>query len=465
MELVDPVGTATRVRCQLAQTRALDWTLMKIAMVSMHTSPSAQPGSGDAGGMNVYILSLASQLARRGVHVDIFTRATRPRRHYTEELAPGLRVINIIAGPFEGLAKEDLPTQLTAFAGGILAFVRAEYGPTGSPYDLIHSHYWLSGQVAWLLRDVWQLPWVHTAHTLAAVKNAHLSPGDIPETEARRICEQQLVDNADVLVVNTPQEAEELHRHYDAPSERISVVFPGADIELFSPGTHRNTERSRRELGIPLHTKVVAFVGRLQKFKGPDILIEACGILVRDNPQRQLSVLICGGASGGNSTVADYERLAQRNGLGSRVRFLAARPAEELVAVYQAADIVAVPSYNESFGLVALEAQACGTPVIAARVGGLPLAVSEGHTGLLVDGHDPKDWATALMTLLDDDQLRNTMASAAHRHAANFSWAASEAMLHALYQELIEGHAGAPELGRQRYGGGKTGERAQEQAY
>lgn len=403
-------------------------------MISMHTSPIAQPGSGDAGGMNVYVLSIATQLARKGVDVDIFTRATRPSQGEVVEIEPHLRVINIVAGPYEGLSKEELPTQLAAFSGGMVQFIKCN----GLHYDLIHSHYWLSGQVGWLLRDLWGIPLVHTAHTLAAVKNAYRAADDSPETEARRICEQQLSDNADILVVNTEDEKQELIAHYDAEECHISVITPGADTELFTPGTDRNTERSRRELGIPLHTKVVAFVGRLQKFKGPEVLIRATAELFQRDPHRNLRVVICGGASGTQSNVQSYHELARELGVAHRIRFIDARPPQELVAVYQAADIVAVPSYNESFGLVAMEAQATGTPVVAARVGGLPIAVDHEVTGLLVDGHDSTQWANSLAELLDDDDRRIAMGEAAVGHAAKFSWAASAKDLLQVYDEALK---------------------------
>lgn len=412
---------------------------MRVAMISMHTSPLEQPGVGDAGGMNVYILNMATQLARRGVVVDVFTRATRPSQGEIVEVEPGLRVINVVAGPYEGLAKEELPTQMTTFAGGILQFVTCH----GLRYDVIHSHYWLSGQVGWLLRDLWRTPLVHTAHTLAAVKNAHSHGGAAPESEPRRICEQQIVDNADVLMVNTKEETRDVIAHYDADPDRIEVVMPGADTEIFTPGSNRNTERSRRELGIPLHSKVVAFVGRLQDFKGPQVLIEAVGKLIEQVPQRNLRVLICGGASGSGSSTQRYQDLAAQCGIADRVRFLAPRPPTELVTIYQAADIVAVPSYNESFGLVAVEAQATGTPVIAARVGGLPIAVNDGTTGVLVDGHNPADWAVALAGLLDDDATRIRMGEHAVSHAARFSWAASAKRAEETYRKAL--HAGVSE--------------------
>jgi len=420
-------------------------------MISMHTSPLQQPGSGDAGGMNVYVLNTARQLARQGVEVDIFTRATRPSQGEVVDVEPGLRVVNIVAGPYDGLEKEALPTQLAAFAGGMLQFHRCH----DVDYDLIHSHYWLSGQVGWLLRDLWEVPLVHTAHTLAAVKNAHRSDDDSPESEARRICEQQLVDNADVLVVNTPEETNDLVDHYDADPDRIVVVSPGTDVEMFTPGTDRNTERSRRLLGIPLDAELVAFVGRLQQFKGLQVLIRATAEMVQRNPGRKLRVIICGGASGAAATERQYMELARELGVARRIRFLDPRPPEELVTIYQAADIVAVPSYNESFGLVAMEAQACGTPVVAARVGGLPVAVAEGETGLLVDGHGTADWADALESLLDDDDTRLRMAGEAVQHAANFSWSASASQLASVYNEAlaVEPDDCAPR--RDRAGGGK----------
>ncbi len=402
-------------------------------MISMHTSPIEQPGSGDAGGMNVYVLNTARQLARRGIEVDVFTRATRPSQGEIVEVEPGLRVINVVAGPYEGLSKEELPTQLAAFTGGIYNYARC----FNLEYDVIHSHYWLSGQVGWLLRDLWDAPLVHTAHTLAAVKNAHRTLDDTAESEARRICEQQLVDNADILVVNTVQETKDLVEHYDAAPERIVVVSPGADTDLFTPGTDRMTERSRRQLGIPLHSKVVAFVGRLQKFKGPEVLIRATAELMDRNPDRNLRVVLCGGPSGANSSPETYQNLARELGVERTVRFLNPRPPAELVAVYQAADIVAVPSYNESFGLVAMEAQASGTPVVAAAVGGLPIAVDDGETGLLVRSHNPADWADALEQLLDDDERRIAMSEAAVDHAQQFSWAAAATQLEAIYADAM----------------------------
>ncbi len=414
---------------------------MRIAMVSMHTSPLEQAGVGDAGGMNVYIKNTALELGKLGFEVDIYTRATHPWQgsYHGEvvQVAPNVRTINCVAGPFEGLSKEDLPTQLAAFVRAMIAFQRRH----GLQYDLIHSHYWLSGQAAWLLRELWEVPWVHTSHTLAAVKNYYLAEGDTREPESRRICEQQIVDHADALVVNTAAEVDDIRFGYDAEHAQIHVITPGADLEAFTPGTDRATERVRRDLGIPLRAKVVAFVGRIQTLKGPHILLEAMGLLCKKHPDVPLHVVFCGGTSGSKQDCVEVLKArALELGLARNVRFLAPRAPEALAGVYQAADIVAVPSHNESFGLVALEAQACATPVVAARVGGLPIAVEDQVSGILVDGHDPQDWADALEGLVLDDGRRIAMSLAAREHAMQFSWSNTAEKLGTLYRKLAEEH-------------------------
>lgn len=392
----------------------------RVAVLSFHTSPLAQPGTGDAGGLNVYVLQSARRLARRGVEVEIFTRATHSSQAPVEEVGDGVLVRNIVAGPFEGLNKEDLPTQLCPFVAGVM---RAEAGHAPGHYDLIHSHYWLSGLAGLVAAEHWGVPLVHTAHTLAAVKNAVLSAGDTPEPESRRIGEQQIVDAADRLVVNTTGERDELVSYYDADPSDLDVVPPGADLEQYSPGTQRGTEQARRALGLAQRSEVIAFVGRIQPLKAPDVLVRALAEIVRAEPHRDVRLLVVGGPSGsGLERPRSLMDLADELGVSDRVHFLAPRPPSELVDVYRAADIVAVPSYSESFGLVALEAQACGTPVVAAAVGGLPTAVDHGRTGLTVDGHDPKDWAVALTGLLDDDERRLSMSRGAPEHAARFSW-------------------------------------------
>ncbi len=392
--------------------------------------------------MNVYVLQSALQMARRGVEVEIFTRATSSADQPTVPVAPGVLVRNVVAGPFEGLDKYDLPTQLCAFTAGVL---RAEATHEPGYYDIVHSHYWLSGQVGWLARDRWAVPLVHTAHTLAAVKNAALADGDAPEPPLRAVGEQQVVDEADRLIANTEHEAQQLISLHHADPARIDVVHPGVDLETFTPGDRR---AARSALGIPGTDRVVAFVGRIQPLKAPDVLLRAAAKLqtrtrgaqeqsrTRGAQEQRVSVLVAGGPSGSGLAAPDgLVRLADELGIADRVTFLPPQSRDELVNVYRAADVVAVPSYSESFGLVAVEAQACGTPVVAAAVGGLPVAVRDGVTGALVDGHDPEDWANAIAELFARGP--DTMRRAAVEHAATFSWADTVDGLLASYGRAI----------------------------
>lgn len=393
-------------------------------MLSVHTSPLAQPGTGDAGGMNVYVLQTALQMARRGVEVEIFTRATSSADAPVVRVAPGVLVRNVVAGPFEGLDKYDLPTQLCAFTAGVL---RAEATHEPGYYDIVHSHYWLSGQVGWLARDRWAVPLVHTAHTLAAVKNAALAAGDAPEPPLRAVGEQQVVDEADRLIVNTELEAQQLVELHHADRDRIDVVHPGVDLDTFTPG---DPAAARAALGLPQGEPVLAFVGRIQPLKAPDILLRAAAKLPG------VRVVIAGGPSGSGLAAPDtLIALADELGMAHRVTFLPPQSRADLVNVYRAADLVAVPSYSESFGLVAVEAQACGTPVVAAAVGGLPVAVRDGVTGALVNGHDVGDWAHAIDALLARGP--QTMRQAAVDHAATFSWAHTVDALLASYGQAI----------------------------
>jgi D-inositol-3-phosphate glycosyltransferase len=387
----------------------------RVAMLSVHTSPLDQPGTGDAGGMNVYIVELSRQLAARGVEVEIFTRATSSDLPPIVELAPGVLVRHITAGPYEGLRKDDLAAQLCAFTAGLM---RVEAAHEPGYYDAVHSHYWLSGQVGWVAAERWAIP-------LAKVKNAALAEGDAPEPAARVIGEQQVVDASTRLIANTPAEAAQLAELYDASPERIDVVAPGVDLEVFRPG-EASTARTR--LGVPPHAHVLLFVGRLQPLKAPDVLLRsAAELLARDPALREnLVVAIVGGPSGsGLAHPRALQDLAAELGIADVVRFEPPAPQERLADWYRAASAVVVPSHNESFGLVALEAQACGTPVIAAAVGGLRTAVRDGISGLLVDGHDPADYATAAGRLLAAPAYRDRLSAGAVAHAAGFGWAAT----------------------------------------
>jgi len=402
----------------------------RVAVLAVHTSPLDQPGIGDAGGMNVYVLQSALHLARRGVEVEIFTRATASTDPPIVRVAPGVLVRNVVAGPFEGLDKYDLPTQLCAFAAGVL---RAEAVHEPGYYDIVHSHYWLSGQVGWLARDRWSVPLVHTAHTLAAVKNAALAEGDTPEPPLRTVGEQQVVDEADRLIANTEDEARQLVSLHHADSARIDVAHPGVDLDVFRPGDRR---AARASLGLPPDEDVVAFVGRIQPLKGPDVLLRAVAKLQR------VHVVVAGGPSGSGLAVPDgLVRLADELGITARVTFLPPQSREDLARLFQGVNLVAVPSYSESFGLVALEAQACGTPVVAAAVGGLPVAVRDRVSGTLVAGHDVDRWAQAIDELLrlGAGPRAWAMRRSAVQHAATFSWDNTVDALLASYRRAISG--------------------------
>ncbi|WP_346272527.1 D-inositol-3-phosphate glycosyltransferase [Pseudonocardia sp.] len=390
----------------------------RVAVLSVHTSPMEQPGTGDAGGMNVYIVETAVRMARRGVPVEIFTRATSSEQPPVAELAPGVLVRHVAAGPFEGLGKQDLPSQLCAFTAGVL---RAEARQEPGWYGVVHSHYWLSGQVGWLARDRWGVPLVHSAHTLARVKNAALAEGDTPEPMVRVIGEDQVVAEADRLVANTEAEARQLVELCDADPLRTVAVPPGVDLDRFRPGDRL---ASRAALGLAPDAVVLAFVGRIQPLKAPDVLLRAAAELLHRDPslRDRLVVLIVGGPSGSGLTEpTSLHRLADSLGITDVMRFLPPQ-GKGLADVYRAADVVAVPSHNESFGLVALEAQACGTPVVAARVGGLPVAVAHGRSGLLVPGHGSGQWADALARVALAPRRRDELALGAVVHAREFSW-------------------------------------------
>ena len=393
--------------------------IRRVAMISLHTSPLDQPGTGDAGGMNVYVIELSRRLAAQGIEVDIFTRATSSALDPVVPACDGVTVRHIHAGPFEGLTKGELPGQLCAFAREVL---RAEAAQPEGHYDVVHSHYWLSGQVGALARDRWGVPLVHSMHTMAKVKNEALAEGDTPEPVARIIGEEQVVEAADMLVANTDLEAKQLINLYDADPWRVEVVHPGVDLGVFRP---QDKARARTELGLPLDASVLLFAGRIQPLKAPDVLLRAVAELVAQTPalRSRLVVPVVGGPSGtGLEHPESLAQLATELGLDDVVRFVPPVAQEDLARWCAAATLVAVPSYNESFGLVAAEAQATGTPVVAAAVGGLTTVVRDGRSGLLVDGHDPRSWADALRRVVEDDALRVRLEAGALEQARQFSW-------------------------------------------
>jgi D-inositol-3-phosphate glycosyltransferase len=391
----------------------------RLAVLSLHTSPLAQPGSGSAGGMNVLIAQTAIRLGGRGIDVDVFTAAPTPGAPRMVDLAPGVRVHTLVA---------DRPGRRTEDQDRVARFVDAvgDAAPDGG-YDLVHSHYWLSGLAGLTLAAGWDAPLVHSAHTWARVKNASRPSGDRPEPAERIAGEDRLVAEAGLLVAATGVEAGQLVALYRADAERIAIVPPGVDTDVFRPpvsGAERAAERSR--WGFAPADLVVAFAGRIQPHKGPGVLVEAVGELCRRDPSLPWRVLFVGGRSGSDHAEPDRLRSAAALlGIGDRIRMIPAVPAADLAGVFRAADVVAMPSHSESFGLVALEAQAAGTPVVAAAVGGLTVAVAGGISGLLVPGRRGADWADAIAAIVLDPSRRAAMARAAPGHAARFSWDAT----------------------------------------
>ena len=406
----------------------------RIATISVHTSPLDQPGTGDAGGLNVYVVEVARQLARRGIEVEIFTRAVCPDTPPAVEMAPGVLVRNVVAGPFEELDKNALPGQMCEFTFGVL---RTEAAFDPGRYDLLHAHYWLSGKVGAVAAGRWGVPLVQSMHTLGKVKNLALASGDCAEPEVRIRGEAEVVAAADRLVANTTEEARQLVELYGASPWRVETVNPGVDLSVFRPVP--SAAAARRQLGLPADAVVLVFAGRIQPLKGPDVVLRAAAALLRSSPSLagRLVVVFVGGPSGSEvgapGRMAD---LAADLGLAGRVRFEPPCPQAELADWYRAATAVLVPSHSESFGLVALEAQACGTPVVAAAVGGLRTAVRDGFSGILVDGHDPVAWARVLSGLLGSPGLLAELSRGALAHASAFGWPAAA-------DRLIEVYTGA----------------------
>ena len=409
-------------------------SLNQIALLSVHTSPLDQPGVGDAGGLNVYVVETAKRLAQQNIGVDIFTRRTSSSVKNESILFDGVKVKQITAGPFEGLTKQSLPSQLCALSAGVL---REEALQKEGYYQLIHSHYWLSGQVGWVASERWNVPLVHSMHTMAKVKNSSLAIDDSPEPTEREIGEQQVVDAANQLVANTESEAQDLIHLYGADTNNVSVVNPGVDLDLFSPGDQLI---ARKELGIPQDAIVFTFVGRVQPLKAPDVLIKAAHQFINNHPnlKNKVRVVICGGLSGsGLNRPESLVSLVKELDLLENVIFLAPSSREKLTSVYRASTLVAVPSYSESFGLVAMEAQACGVPVIATNVGGLKTTVADNESGLLVNGHDPRTWAQVLAQLSLVDAELKKLQIGARQHALNFSWDKTVSGLINVYEKAL----------------------------
>jgi D-inositol-3-phosphate glycosyltransferase len=395
--------------------------MQRVAMLSVHTSPLAQPGTGDAGGMNVYVHALASALARAGVAVDVLTRLEHPEQPPIVVVEPGYRVLHIEAGPCAPVPRHQFPELVSPFTDAVCAQLER----CGPEYDVLHANYWVSGAIGHRLKHALDLPLVTTFHSLDRVR-AEVGLDD--EVTLRPRVEAEVVRCADLVIAATPDERDQLVRHYGADPDRIEIVPQGVDAELFSPGDRTAARRALRLDDRP----VLLFVGRIQPLKGVDLAIET---LARLSAPRA-TLLVVGGPSGpdGEAELARAHRLVDELGLGARVRFVAPQPHEELATYYQAADVCVVPSRSESFGLVALEAAACGTPVVAANVGGLRYVVEDGVTGHLVDGRDPDTFARLVEQVLDGDSTE--MAQRAVARSAGFRWSIAAARLRRHYDDL-----------------------------
>lgn len=395
--------------------------MRRLAVISLHTSPLAQPGAGDGGGMNVYVRELSTALAQAGVACDVYTRAWRRGLSPVVEADEGVRVHHLRAGPLGPVAKDDLPALVKEFTDGVEVSLE-----TDRP-DVLHANYWLSGVAGHDLKHRLELPLVSTFHTLSRVKAEEAS---LEEEVQRARAETQVIGCSDAILASSEDEAAQLVRLYGADRSRIEVVPLGVDHVVFSPGDRL---AARAALGLGLNRPIVLFVGRIQPLKGVDVAVRTLAAL----GHRPLLVVV-GGPSGadGNRELRAVRSLVSELGLDPQVRFVPPQPHEGLANYYRAADVCVVPSRSESFGLVALEAAACGTPVVAASVGGLRSLVADGRTGFLVEGRDPAAFAARVSELLDDPQLASQLGAAASDRAKRYCWSTTAARLRRLYSDL-----------------------------
>ena len=406
--------------------------MYRIALLSYHTSPLAPLGGRETGGLNVYVRELARELAERGHDVDVFTRRIDPGAlaivPIAQTKAGSARLVHIDAGPAQRLEKEALLPYVEAFAAGVASFAEAE----GTSYDVVHSHYWLSGVAGEALRRRWGAPHIAMFHTLGEVKSR--SRMTELEPPARIDAERDIAREADRIVVASRDEQELLVRHYGADAGHIAVVPCGVNLDLFQP---IDKDEARQQLGLRDDDRILLFVGRIEPLKGVDILL---GAAAQVEAESDCFVLIIGGDSAAqDGEMAHLRLLASELGISERVNFLGAVDHEKLPLFYSAADVCVVPSFYESFGLVALEAMACGTPVVASRVGGLTATVRDGETGYLIPWRCPEPFAERIELLLGNEQLRRAVGASARETVERVRWAnVAEAVL-GLYAELIEG--------------------------
>jgi D-inositol-3-phosphate glycosyltransferase len=406
----------------------------RVAYLSLHTCPLLQPGTGNAGGMNVYIDELAGAMADRDVDVVVFTRRTDPATPQVVEVGPRYHVVHIDAGPPRHLPIANLPGVVGEFADATLGWI----DESGLDFDVLHSHYWLSGWAGVLLKQKLCIPLANSFHTLGRVKDLNRRRGAAAAGAIRTLTEEEVIARSDCVVASTPHEFDDLLEHYAADPARLCTSPPGIEHDLFEPGD-RATARAQTGIGAG---PVVLFVGRIQQLKGVDVAIEA---LQRLHHGTGTELIVIGGPSGGDGAreMAHLETLAVDLGIGDRVRFLPPQPHDQLARFYRAADVLVMPSRSETFGLVAAEAQACGLPVVAAAVGGLPYIVEDGVSGLLVTDHDPDHWAGALERVLGDRALADHLAAGGVARAESFSWKATTDRLLELYDGITAAFVGA----------------------
>lgn len=415
--------------------------IRRVAMLSVHTCPLATLGGKETGGMNVYVRDLSRELGRRGVAVDCFTRSQNPAiPRVSTALGFNGRVMHVPAGPETPYDKYRLVEHLGEFVAGVLGFARRE----GIQYDVIFSHYWLSGLAAAELRRAWGTPIVHMFHTLGQMKNAVADSPQEWEPDARIQGETEVIGLADCLVAATPLERAQMVWLYGADAAKIAVVPCGVNLDLFSP-TPQN--QARRTLALPLDRRVVLYVGRIEPLKGIDVLLQAMALVANEETiaQEDLSLIIVGGAPGAGAAhtqreLARLDEMRAELGIEHLVTFQGAQNQDTLVHYYSAADVVVVPSRYESFGMVALEAMACGTPVIASKVGGLAFSVQDGQTGFLVPDRDPAALAERLRQLLTDDALRRQLGGQAAQWARYYGWPAIAGQILDVFERVLPVH-------------------------
>ncbi len=410
--------------------------MIRIAMISYHTCPLATLGGKDTGGMNVYVRDLTRELGRLGIHVDVFTRSQDEHvPHVLHDLGYGNRVVHIPAGPEKPFPKAQLPDYIPEFVQGIKKFAAEK----GLCYDIIHSHYWMSGLAAEMLAEAWDIPIVHMFHTLGEMKNRIAQSDAERENPYRLASERRVLAYADRIIVATLAEKAQLEWLYKADPRKLTIIPPGVDTGRFYPIPK---DEAKQFVGIPDEDRVVLFVGRIEPLKGLDTLIRAMAGLDR----KQLGcpdLVVIGGdpnADPEDMTVemARLQKLSHDLSLDSMVIFLGKRDQDTLPYYYSAAEVLVMPSHYESFGMVALEAMACGTPVIASQVGGLAFLVQDGVTGYHVPGGDSAALCDRLTRLLGDAALRQKMGEQASQYAQGYTWDHIAPQIISVYESLLQ---------------------------